>query len=515
MVREHNVVVLVMDALRTDRIGAMGGRDFTPRIDELATESAVFSRAFSTTNTTDPAVTSIQTGRYPLSSGLVSHGMRVTDIQKQAIEHVPQLPEVLSEAGYATGKFGRPLGRWHRNGFDVYPSRMETEQAYDEVEADNFDNLLAALRVNAVKSAVGGTLSKIHPSIRDAAATTYDRTVGRLESESGYLEPETGDTDGVLENFRKFVAQNSPFYAFVHLMDTHVPYHVDPDLVVEYLDEFDYDVQAVNDPSVCVPEQFHERVAAGEFPEVREKYYFADQEPSTAVIDAHYDAAVTEGDRRIGRFVDTLRENSLLDETLVIFLADHGESLTEHGIYYDHHGLYDVSVRIPLFVRPPGGADRTVDEFAQITDIAPTVASYTGVPGLEPDGESLSPAIEGTGEIGRSVVVAEEDHTQRRRMIRTDTGKLIYLLDGDTICRYCDVQHAPPEELYDLEADPGETNNLAATRPERVADLRERAEEIAEGFRAKRPAQSSAESGSVKYDDEETVQERLEALGYR
>lgn len=512
-----NILVVVMDALRQDRVGALGGRELTPHIDEFATDAVRFTSAFSTTNATDPAVTSLHTGRYPVSQGLVNHGRRVTNSEKQAIERVPQLQAVLSDAGYRTAKFGRPLGRWHRQGFDRYPSTGEGRVSMEEREqsgearpSDTTDD------TTSTKQRVATVLERIHPSLRNTAGALH-RTLGAPlefpDTDSGDNGSEaTTESDRVLEHFDAFVGGEAPFYAFVHLMDTHrYQRELDTELVREYLHRYDYDVDWGD--GIRQSTQFAERVASGAYPEIAEMFYFDDGAPTTAVSDAHYDVSVTHGDKRVGQILDKLREVGALDDTLVVFLADHGESLTEHGIYYDHHGLYDVSVKIPLIIRPPGGTDRTVEDLVQITDVAPTIESYVGSSGLDPDGRSLRPAIEDGESIDRTFVMAEEAHTQRRRMIRSRDRKLIYLVEGDTICRYCDVQHAEPVELYDLASDPGELENIANKDESTVDELMAEAERRSERHEQRRPVGDTGED--VTYDDEEEIHEHLEALGYR
>jgi arylsulfatase A-like enzyme len=502
---QPNVVVIVADALRADRVGTRG---LTPNLDALASRSATFTEAFSTTNVTDVAVTSIQTGRYPLSHGVVNHGFRITDAEKAAVETTRQLPEILSDAGYRTGKFGRPLGRWHRKGFDHYPTTGEREAAFDESDETKY-------------SEIGARLDAIHPALRALGSAAYQRVLeptrerlfgARNDIGDDYF---TDDTDEVVEAFDSFLAESGPCYAFVHLMDTHVPYAVDPTLVREYLDRFDYDTDRLHRIDENVPTHFHDLVTGGAFPEVRERYYFDDDQPSSAITTAHYDAAVTETDRRIGALLDVLDSRDEFDDTLLVVLSDHGESLTEHGIYYDHHGLYDVSTRIPFVVNPPNysGTPATFDDLVQLTDIAPTVLDYLDLdPVPEMDGLSLRPTLDAGDPLDRSVVLAEEAHTQRRRMLRTREEKLIYLVEGDTVCRYCDVQHGPAEELYDLRTDPEERQNLANERPERVAELRAQAEEMASAL-ADRRGETTDET--VEYDDEAEIHDRLEALGYR
>jgi arylsulfatase A-like enzyme len=240
---QPNILILVVDALRADRVGALGGRNLTPHIDEFATDSMVFSQAYSTSNATDPAVTSIQTGRYPLSHGIVNHGWKVTDNEKQSVQHVTQLPEALSERGYKTAKFGRPLGRWHRSGFDRYP---ETGEWRTSNETDT---------MTEKEMQVSSLLEKIDPRVRDAASWLYERTGKRLRNRgsSDTDKTEIGRAD-VVAQLDDFVDSTDPFFSLVHLMDTHVPYQVETAYTQDCLGRFDYE----NIPLETVADRFPE-----------------------------------------------------------------------------------------------------------------------------------------------------------------------------------------------------------------------------------------------------------------
>lgn len=508
---DPNILIIVVDALRADRVGVFNNQNLTPNVDNLTNESVVFKNAFTTANATDVAVTSIQTGRYPLSHGVINHGSRVTNKEKSTVEKVPQLPKILSESGYRTGKFGRPLGRWHRKGFDIYPESIESREAFDEQNSG--EN-------KAIRHRIGDSLEYIHPRLRTTASKLYQ--TANFLSTSDEEPPPTKEAitakyrdqpDEVLQNFEKFIQDSEPFYAFIHLMDTHTPYAADPNLVKSYLDKFDYKTDIPMRGTGRHPEIFDKLVAAGEYPDIKERYYLPSGTPTTAVTDAHYDAAVTQADERVGTILSVLEECGIYDDTLIIFLSDHGESLTEHGIYYDHHGLYEVTVRVPLIVRPPNGMSKEITEFVQITDLAPTVESYTGVEEIDADGYSLRPTIENNGSIGREYILAEEAHTQRRRMVRSKNSKLIYSLEDSAICRYCDVQHAKDTEFYDLVGDPAETDNIAESNRGRRAKLRKYADKKIDEFENKRPSTDS--DRKVEYEDEAAVKERLEALGYK
>jgi arylsulfatase A-like enzyme len=499
-----NILIVVEDALRADRVGVLGERNLTPNLDRLADQSAVFTRAFSTTNATDSAITSIQTGRHPLSHGIVNHGRRITDQEKSTIQNVQQLPEVLSEAGYRTAKFGRPLGRWHRSGFDIYPETGEWRNSFEKSQD--------------IETRISKRLDSIDPRIQKTASAVYSATVERLKKFALGTEQNTdiGRRD-VVDELATFIEADDPWFAFVHLMDTHTPYEAEMGQVKHILEEHEYR----NKPLEEVAEKFpngshsHDRlVEGGNVYEFVEQWEDTEYGIGTAVVDAHYDATVKQADDRIGRIHELLEERGVLDETIVVVLSDHGESLTEHGIYYDHHGLYDESIHVPLFIRPPGGISTVCDELVQITDIAPTVLDYTGIDGLsDADGQSLQNTIHDGESIDREFVLADEAHTQRRRMIRTQNKKLIYDVAEDTTCRYCEIQHAPEEELFELNNDPDETENCVSREEQTVDQLRTKAEKAARELKSRSPAQTGSEA--IRYDDEEEIHERLEALGYR
>ncbi|AHG00780.1 hypothetical protein HALLA_07200 [Halostagnicola larsenii XH-48] len=493
-----NVLVVVVDALRTDRVGAYDGRRVTPTIDELAAEGTVFERAYSTTNATDPALTSLQTGRLPRTHGVRNHGSHVTDEEKRAIEGVPALPMVLEERGYDTAAFGRPLGRWHRRGFDRYPELSS-----------------AHWRLKSLEKSASSLLYGIHPAIGDTLSRTYNALTDRTGSD---------DEDGVVAEFTDFLDESNQFYSLVHLMDTHTPYDVDDALVERYLEEHDDE----NRPLSAVAEEFptgsitaNSLTPGGVVNQDNERWEDHEMGVGTALARAQYDAAATEADRTIEGLLEALETRELLEETLVVVLADHGESLGEHGIYFEHHGLYEPTTRIPLVVRPPesDGVERSA-ELVSITDIAPTILDALELAderALDADGQSLRPLLEGEGDDweSRESLLLEEANTQRFRAVRTDRWKYLRAVEDDPTCRYCERSHGESEQLYDLESDPEETENLVAERPETLAALRDELDDLLSRHEPRSGPSNDADDDAVEYDDEEEVLDRLESLGYR
>lgn len=216
---------------------------------------------------------------------------------------------------------------------------------------------------------------------------------------------------------------------------------------------------------------------------------------ATRFRNAPYDGEVAFADQQLGRLLRALEERGVLARTLVVAMSDHGEGLGEHG--EGTHGLfvYDSTLKVPFIVAGPAvAAGRVAPAVARGIDVLPTLLDYAGLklrPELE--GRSLRPAIEGR-EMSDAPVYAETLYPQREFgwaplfAWRTARHKMI---------------QAPRPELYDLVADPGETDNQAGRENARLAEMRQKLEAA-----LSRPAVSAA----AEVDPE--AAERLRALGY-
>jgi arylsulfatase A-like enzyme len=186
-------------------------------------------------------------------------------------------------------------------------------------------------------------------------------------------------------------------------------------------------------------------------------------------VTALYDREIRHLDDGVGALVGALEEMGLRDNTLVMLLADHGESMTEHGIFYDHYGLYDCTLRVPLLAQWPGVIQPGVrlPEMLQLLDVAPTLLDACGLPVPEAmDGRSFFPRLSGAGapSVGYDRIFSVESTWQAKWSLRTEREKLI-------VSRQPDLLGNPPRELYDLTADPDEERNLAEREPERARHL--------------------------------------------
>ncbi len=199
--------------------------------------------------------------------------------------------------------------------------------------------------------------------------------------------------------------RSQPFFAWIHLFDPHSPYTPPP----EY---------------------------------------------AAAHRDSPYDGEVAYTDAAIGRLFDRLRHLALFSPTTIVVAADHGESLGEHGERTHGTFLYDATIRVPLLIKlADATAARAIDVPVELADLAPTIAHITGaaLPGV--DGRDLVPLLEGAAGDSERAAYAESYYLNvllgwsPLRAVRTNRWKYI---------------EAPQPELYDLQNDPGERQNVAA-----------------------------------------------------
>jgi arylsulfatase len=185
-------------------------------------------------------------------------------------------------------------------------------------------------------------------------------------------------------------------------------------------------------------------------------------------ITALYDREIRHVDDGVADLLGALDDLRLSDRTLVILLGDHGESLVEHGIFFDHHGLYDVTLHVPFLARWPGhiAPGTRIAPMLQHHDIAPTLLEAAGVRvPPEMDGQSFLGLLKGTSQKGgREQAISCECTWQAKWSLRTDRYKFI-------LARQPDLYGTPDQELYDLIADPREERNIAQVERETSAAL--------------------------------------------
>jgi len=450
------IIFIVIDALRARNLSCYGYAKLTsPNIDNLAKEGILFEDAYATINATDPSLTTIFSGMYPFSHGILNHGMRISEKEIQFFlkSRIRLLPEILRLEGYTTFAIDF-LGRWHKKGYDYYSGIQQN------------------------KFFQGGLATKKHPKVNKLLNSgklvikklpweNIQFFISNVYNKFFTVKPKYDDAKSITERAIEIVKENlnKEFFLFLHYWDTHGPYDVPKNYTKRFYEKG-------GEKTKVVLSRFNN-------PEGREIFKRRMRNAKTVnEIVSRYNGAINFVDHEIGRLVRTLEEYGVLDETLIILTSDHGESLTEHGIYFDHHGLYDVSIHVPLIIRYPKKFpnNKRITGFVQHVDLAPTILDLLGIRTHNDfDGKSLMPLIYGKVKQLRSEVYIEEADAQRKRAIRNENYKYIYSLTGEkNICRLCGYAHGDAEELFNLKHDPDETQNIADENPEIVEELKSR-----------------------------------------
>ncbi|MFB3825986.1 MAG: sulfatase [Bryobacteraceae bacterium] len=423
--RRPNIIFILGDDVRWDDLGCTGHPFVrTPNIDRIAAEGATFRNAFITTPICSPSRASFLTGQYATVHGIVDN----TD-RSPASHKLITFPRLLREAGYESAY----VGKWH--------------MGLDDSPRPGFDHWVS----------VRGQGEYFDPQINEN---------GKARRVRGYV------TDIFNDYAVKFIERprQKPFVLYVAHKALHpnVKQNADGSMV------------PINGGGFT-PAPRHARLYEGASLPRRRNYGVAPTDkpalmrkigglpplgPKTGTGDEivrnrlRLLAAVDEG---VGQIFDALRRKGELDNTIMVFAGDNGYFYGEHGLSEERRLAYEESIRIPLLLRYPGEVKpRTaVDGFALNVDVAPTFLDYASAPPMRGiNGRSLRPLLEGRAAGWRESFLVEyfSDTVMARvrnmgyNAVRTRRWKYI---------RYTELKGM--DELYDLERDPYELQNLASS----------------------------------------------------
>lgn len=437
-----NVVIILLDAVRAGNLSCYGyDKPTSPNIDEIASEGLLFENCFSQSTRTEPSLATIMSGKHPLNHGVVAHGTRHTGESARRLKEsgTRLLPEILKSRGYETIAVDW-LARWHKRGYDHYG----VDQAKWKKLRWRASNLLRKISGPLWEFASGMHQKSIGPAVHRAAC-----------------EKVTNNAIGLLEKCKR------DFFLFVHYWDVHAPYSPPP----EHRAPFD------REGGIALTELLDGLKEKG----VTFNNYFMSvfsQYDTLERVRSAYDGCIHWVDSQVGRLVDYLRMRDLLDDTLLIITADHGEALGEHGIYFTHAGLYDHTIHVPLILRHPKLGKGRIKELVQHTDITPTILDLLDIE--KPDLLDGHPIPDYTRD-----EVYMEMNKSKMRAIRTDRWKYIHTVDMEYMRKAYWFKGGGKAELFDLREDPGEEENLIEKEPDKAQELKERLENKVREFRSK------------------------------
>jgi choline-sulfatase len=323
----------------------------------------------------------------------------------------------------------------------TYPFEKGVEENGERVPSEAM-TLAAVLRSHGYSTAafIGGYFLARQFGI-DQGFTFYESPFARQTEGSGVAAALKRPAGEVLASARKWLASpdsasGAPFFVFIHLFDLHQPY--------------------------TEPESFRAQYPASE-----------------------YDAELAYADSTLGEFWQFLKDQGLFSRSLIVFLSDHGESLGEHGESTHGYFIYQSTLRVPLIIHWPDGnwpqgtppapaRPKQIDEPVALIDVAPTIVQFLGLPPPQSfQGKSLLPLVSAGGAQSTSEVYSESLYAHDKfgwaplRSLRVGNFKYI---------------DAPEAELYDLDRDPGEQQNLICGRPTVAQSLRDRRVQLRKRF---------------------------------
>ena len=283
---------------------------------------------------------------------------------------------------------------------------------------------------------------------------------GWSANETGRAPKAENMNEVAIPELKRLAEEDQPFFLFLRHMDPHSPYLPPGPFERIFYDGNEFDPNN------------HSLDALYEFKPFVDYFcsWFPEGCTDAEYIIAQYDGAIAYMDACIQNIFATVAALGIEEETLVIVTADHGETLDAHECYFDHHGLYECTLRVPLVLRFPGKvpAGKRYSDTSQIKDVMPTILELLGIEtDIAFDGRSLTPLLRGEARERTSDFYITECTWMRKHGWRTPEWKLIQALEPD-------VHFKPEIELYNLIKDPGEERNVAAEEPEIVAMLQAR-----------------------------------------
>jgi arylsulfatase A-like enzyme len=424
------IVYFDIDSCRPDHLGCYGyNRPTSPTIDALAAGGTRFTNCFASDTPCLPSRAALFSARLGINNGVTCHNGPASQLRYggNAHYHDPERAmwmRVFQRAGWETVGFAgfgqRHLAWWFSAGFTQYfgnqlpggsePAWDVSNKALAWLDRDGqTDNWFMHLNFWDVHSPYRATESA-RAAIRDTPVTS-----GPNESE-------------ILEDAEQFYGPRTPEFWWIQ----------SPDFS--------------NADHAYVPSM----------PEGNP----TDWETYTEFVDG-YDGGVVQVDREIARVIDRLESLGVRDDTIIIVSADHGESIGELGLYFEHGNCAEGTTKVPLIINWPGvvPAGMVVDDLMYQLDLPPTILDLLGMPipgGW--DGRSMRPAMTGSDAGVRDHLVLGTGIFSFQRAVRTDRYRLIRTIHSG-------LYPYEPLYLFDLEADPLQRHNIAAEQPDIVAKL--------------------------------------------
>jgi arylsulfatase A-like enzyme len=431
-----NVLLIVLDTVRADHLSLYGyPRPTSPNLERLARRGIRFDQARAAAPWTLASHANMFTGMWP-------HELAI-EWTRPLRRDVPTLAEYLGSLGYATAGFA---GNTYYCSYDSGLDRGFTH--YQDYVLDK----LNAARTVCLANKTLQTIGRFGRFLPISALTLLKLAQG-----------ERKDAHAVNREFLDWLSRRReprrPFLAFLNYVDAHSPYLLPP---------------GTSNPLGSAPRTDTElRFLAEGWNEANKRRIPVAER--LIAIDA-YDNCLAYLDQRLGELIDDLERRGVLDQTIVIVTADHGEGLGEHGLVDHGESLYRTEIRVPLLIVLPAGRGRSpisVDKSVSLRDIATTIADFvrpeekSPFPGrsllpLGPTGAAVASAARADDDVVLSELASPNPSDPNQGRSPAYRGPLVSLAEGDFV--YIRNEGGGGEELFNQREDPHELVNLASAK---------------------------------------------------
>lgn len=404
-----NVLLISLDSLRSDFMSTYGHvpthapeAKTTPAIDKLAEEGVVFENFKSNTSWTLPSHMSMMTGEPDIVHSVIEGPFALDPTR-------PTIASVLRFLGYATAGFYTGPFCHERFGFHHGMDRYE----------DSYGPELAAL--NQQRAAAQMELDALVIEDRRAAEQFYQQfrqMDGRIDAMSHRDVSSGVTTDKVLDAIDKAEAEGKPWFVFGHYFDPHYDYMPPP----PYDTMFDPEYKGEMHGRHFFNNQKIGKITKDPRLTLRDRVI---SDRDLEHILALYEGDIAWTDSQLGRLFDTMREKGVLDDTLIIITADHGDEFFEHGGIGHRSTLFEEQLAVPLIIRFPNGefGGQRLEGLASHPDIFPTILDVLSVPQPEMNSSSVMPMVRGESDGSDRHVLA---HLVQRHDYTRVQGPRIY-----------------------------------------------------------------------------------------
>lgn len=443
MNKKPNILWICTDQQRFDSLGCYGNPYVrTANLDRLAAEGVLFENAFSQSTVCAPSRGSFLTGRYPRTVGLRKNGQNIPGDERL-------VTKLLHDAGYTCGLAGKlhltacfpkvnhGTERRIDDGYDMFHWSHHPKEDWPTNE---YSQWLRAKGKTFVSRPVEGSKYVVYgPDAEDhQAAWCAEKAIHFMEAHAD---------------------KEQPWLFSVNIFAPHHPFDPPESYMRRYLDKLEHiPLPNYTDGEPDTKTSFQRTDHRGAYGNPKLYPFHQMTDSDHRYLRAAYWAMVDLIDVQVGRMMDALERTGQLDNTIVIFMSDHGELLGDHGVYLKGPHFYEPSVHVPLIVSWPGRFKQgvRVPALVELIDIAPTLLEAAGLDmyaGMQ--GMPLTKLLTGEASEHRDDIYCENYETRSSKL-----GKGYGLMVRDRTHKIVIYDTRDEGELYDLAADPTESANL-------------------------------------------------------